>query len=420
MGAGLSLSDLDRMMDQMYGGQPSYTGKLVSQSTALAVSAVWSCIDALAGDIATLPLMTYRRIAKGRERATEHYLWGLLQDGANPELSAWRFKHLMQTWVLLWGNAYAEIEINGRGQVTALWPWRPDRVTVSRVSKGGPLQYTYKMTDGKLFTLPHERIFHLRGLSTDGVMGLSPIDVHRQRVGLALAIEEHGARFFGQGARPLGILQHPNKLDDAAYLRLKKDFTDQHQGLENAHRVAVLEEGITWKETGANMVDAQYIESAKLTEEGIARIYKVPPYRIGLETNATNASLEEQSLGYVLYSIGPWTVDWESEIHWSLLSTRELKDIFTRFNFMRLLRGNHEALAKFIATVRQWGIMTADEIRSDYLDLNDLPDGKGADVWQPVNMMPEGGDPKTAPQNMQVVPPKPKPNGKPNGAFHHQ
>ncbi len=392
VGAGLSLADLDRVMDQTYGGQASYTGKLVSQSTALAVGAVWSCIDVLAGDLATLPILTYQRTTVGRERAYQHYLWGLLQDAANPEMTSWRFKYLMQTWVLLWGNAYAEVEINGRGQVTALWPWRPDRVRVSRAgSSTGPLQYTYRTQDNKRFTVPADRMFHLRGLSLDGVMGLSPIEVHKQTIGLSMAVTEHGARYFSNSARPLGILEHPQKLDDPAYLRLKADWAEQHQGLDNAHRVAILEEGMTWRETGQNMVDAQYIETAQLTDEGIARIYKVPQHRIGLLERATNNNIEEQSLEYVLYTMAPWTTNWESEIHNSLLSSRELQTVFTRFNYNGLLRGNHDAMAKFIATMRQWGILNADEIREDFLDMNPQPNGVGKTYWTPVNMLPEDG-----------------------------
>jgi len=413
----MSLSDFDRLLDQQFGGQPSYTGKLVSETGALAVDTVWACVDALASDIATMPQMTYRRTEEGRERATEHYLWGLLQDQANPEMTAWRYTHLMQTWVGLNGNAYAEIEINGRGQVTALWPWRPDRVKITRQYKGGPLQYTYKMQDGKPFTLPGDRIFHLRGLSVDGVTGLSPIEVHRQRIGLDMAITEHGARYFGNSAEPRGMLTHPQKIDDAAFLRLKKDWAESHQGLDNAYRIAILEEGVTYKETASNMVDAEFIKTAGLTAQAICRIYGVPQHRVGLLDRATNNNIEELSLEYVLYSLNRWTTNWESETHASLLSAREFRTIFTRFNYLNLLRGNHEAMGKWIAILRQWGIMNADEIREGLLDMNAQPDGIGKAYWTPVNMMPEGGNPETAPRDMKIVP-TPAPKSKPNGLAH--
>src|SRR5262249_29267153 len=143
---------------------------------------------------------------------------------------------------------YAELEISGRGQVVAAWPWRPDRVKITRQGSAfGPLQYTYTMQDGKKFTVPHERMLHLRSMSTDGICGLSPIEVHKQTVGLSLAVTEHGARFFGNGARPLGVLSHPNSLSDVAYQRLKENWSENHQGLNNAHRVAILEEGTKWQ-----------------------------------------------------------------------------------------------------------------------------------------------------------------------------
>ena len=403
VGAGLSLSDFDKVLDSLYGGQPSYTGELISPSTALAISAVWSCITIVAGDLATLPLLTYRRNSVGRDRATDHYLWGLLQDEANPEQSAFRFKQLMQAWVMLWGNAYAEIEINGRGQVTALWPWRPDRVKISRAgSSSGPLVYTYKTQDNKAFSVPRERMLHIRSMGIDGVTGLSPIEQHRQTMGLSRAVTKHGAKFFSNGARPLGIIRHPQTLGDKAYERIKATWAEDHQGLDNAHRVAILEEGMEWKDTGANMVDAQYIETYKITAEDIFRIYNVPQHRGGLLDHATNNNISQMSLEYVLYTMMPLCANWQGEIHYALLSARELQTITTAFNFLHLLRGDFEAIGKFIAIVRQWGILSGDEVREMFLDLNPLPGGAGADVWRPVNMV-DANDPAPQPQPQQQV-----------------
>jgi HK97 family phage portal protein len=263
----MSISDLDSVMDSMYGGTPTYTGKLVSQQSALRVSAVWAAISVRADDFAKLPLLTYYRMEEGRKLARNHYLWGLLQYEANPRMSAFRFKHLMQTWLDLWGNAYAEIETNGRGQVTALWPWRPDRVRVFSSPDGQHVYYEYTMQDRTRVTLPADRILHVRGLGVDGFLGLSPIEQHKQTIGLSMAITEHGARFFSNGARPLGFLQYPGKLGDKAYESLKKDFEARHQGLDNAHRLAILEEGMTYKESGTSMVDAQYLDTMKFTIE---------------------------------------------------------------------------------------------------------------------------------------------------------
>lgn len=402
VGAGLSLSDFDRVLDMMYGGQPSYTGKLVSQQTALSVSAVWACVNARAKDIATLPLMTYYRTLQGRERAKNHYLWNLLQHEANPELTSWRFFHVMEVWDGLWGNAYAEIEMSGRGQVVALWPWRPDRVRINRAYPGGPLLYTYRDKNNRPFTVPRDRMLHIRGLGLDGITGLSPIEVHVQTMGLSMAVTEHTARYFSNGAMPLGALKTAQALSDKAYNRVKKDWAEQHEGLANAHRVAILEEGLDWVATGASMVDAKALEIYNLTAKDVCRIYGVPQHRVGLLEQATDNNIEELNLEYMLYELGPLAANWQSEVNCSLLSTRESDTVYTAFNFGNFLRGNHEAMAAFIAVMRQWGILNADEIREDYLDMNPQANGTGKAYWQPVNMSPEGGSNKA--QDMQIVP----------------
>lgn len=420
VGAGLSLSDFDRVLDSMYGGAPSYTGKLVSQQSALAVSAVWACVGVLADDIATLPLLTYRRLNNGREPATDHYLWSLLQEEANPELTAFRFKQIMQTWLCLWGNAYAEIEINGRGQVVALWPWRPDRVSVSRAGgQFGPLQYSYRMADGKnIGPVPRDRMLHIRGFGTDGVMGLSPIEVHRQTIGLSMAVLEHGARFFSNGARPLGVLEHPGKLSDKAGKSLAESWMQQHEGLSNAHRVAILEEGMKYTEVGMKMVDAQYIQTAGLTNEDICRIYKVAQHRIGASSKTeTNSNIEQHGLEHVQYTIGPLGANWEQEIGASLLSARERQDIFVRFNYRSLMRGDHVAMATFIAQLVDRGILSADEVREEFLDMNPQKGDVGSDYYKAVNMAPVGDNSGQSAQQVQKLVPPTKPNGKLNGVL---
>jgi HK97 family phage portal protein len=435
IGAGLSLSDFDRVLDQLYGGQPSYTGKLVSQSNSLGVDTVWACVSVLSGDLATLPFLTYRYLDNGlsKEPARDHYLWGLLTEEANPELTAWRWKLLMQTWLLLWGNSYSEIEISGRGQVTGLWPWRPDRTTVTRAGGPfGPLEYWYTMRDGKkMGPVPADRMLHLRGLSMDGVMGLSPIEAHRQTVGMSMAILEHGGRTFGNGAVPLGVLQHPGKLSPKAGQSLESSWLNRHQGLDNTARIAILEEGMEYKEVGMKMVDAQYIQSAGLTNEAIARIFNMPQHKIGILTHATFSNIEHMSLDYVLGTIAPWAANWHQEIERSLLSARERQTITVRPNYRQRLRGDHTAMAAFISQLVDRGILSADEVREEFLDMNPQSGGVGRDYYKALNMAPVAEDnfgksntavakitKKPKPGEDDDAPPaKPaKPNGKPNGS----
>lgn len=407
--AGMSLSDFDRVLDQLYGGQPSWSGASVSQQTSLGVSAIWACVNALANDIATLPLLTYERTKAGREPAESHYLWDLFLLQTNPEMSAYTFFHFMQFCLCLWGNACAEIEINGRGQITALHPWRWDRVKIGRAGADhtGPIEYRYKLPSGGYTpAVPRNRMFHIHGPSLDGVIGLSPIEIHRQTVGLALAISEHGARFFSNGARPLGIISVDHEMGESSYNRLKLDWNNKHQGLANAHRVAILEEGATWSESGENMVDAQYIESFNLTREEVCSIYNVPPHRIGILDKMNNSIAEELSLNYVLYSLAPLCANWQNQIHCDLLSARENKQIYCAFDFLNLLRGNMDATQKFISAMIDRGVINVDTARTRFLGLNALPHGLGSSYWKASNQMDIDGDAganKNSPANVPTV-----------------
>ena len=379
-----SLADLDRWMDAEIGGGYTYAGEFVTPRTAMQVSTVWACQQAISGDMAKLPLRTYRRDAKdNRFEARDHYLYPLLTETANPEMSAFRFKRQMQTWALGWGNAYAEIEISGRGQVVALWPWHPSRVTVSRKA-GGSLIYTYRMQDGTEISRPDDLIFHLRGLEIDGICGLNPIEAHRQRIGMSLATEKHGATFFGNGARPLGVLQHPGSVGDTGVQNIRKMWESTHGGAANAHRIAILEEGMTYKETSLSMVDAQYLETMKFGVEEIARIYGVPPHRIGHLERATNNNIEHQGREYVQSCIGQWGANWQAEIMMSLLSARERKDVFVEFDYSEYLTGDYMAQAEWIRSRWNTGSITADEIRKRFNE-NPLDAGMGAKPRVPAN-----------------------------------
>ena len=429
-GAGLSLSDFDRVLDAMYGGQPSFTGALVSQQNSLAVDAVWACVNGIAGDIANLPFLTYNYTDTSRKPARQHYLWRLLQQEANPELTSFRFKQIMQTWLCLWGNAYAEIEISGRGQVVALWPWRPDRTTVRRRDgQWGPLEYLYRMRDGKVVgPIPADRMLHLRGFSIDGVTGLSPIETHRQTIGLSLAQTEFAGRTYGNGAVPRGVLSHPGKLSPKAEQSLKDSWMGSHQGLANAGRLAILEEGMKYDPISLSPADLAYIEMAGLSDESIARIFNFPQHRIGLLKRATNNNVEQLALEYIQFSLGPLSTNWHQQIEQSLLSAREQQTIMVRPNFRSLLRGDHASMATFIAQLVDRGILNADEVRDEYLDMNPQPDGIGADWWKAMNMSPVSEDnfgkgavpvQKVTPKGKQPPPDDGgKPNGKVNGLAH--
>ena len=416
-GAGLSLSDLDRVLDSMYSGFPVWSGATVSQQAALTISTFWSCVAYISDDIATLPTLPYRRTfgkdgePNGKKIAYDHYLYPLLMQQVNPELSSWRFFQLMQCWLMIWGNAVAEIVENGRGQVMQLWPWRWDRVKVTRVGEqeSGPLQYQYHLRNGQWTQpVPAYRMLHLRGMGIDGVTGMDPVDLQKQTLGLNLGITEHGARYYKQGAKMGGIVQGPagTKLNDKSFERLQKTLHDQHEGSIQAWRTLILEDGFTWKEAADNMINAAFIPSLTMTAQDIARFYKMPLTKLGLSPTAPASAAEELSLEYVLFTLSPWTANWQNQIHCDLLSSRENATIYTAFNYKNLLIGNHKDMATFISSLQDRGDLSADEVREMFLDLNAQPDGIGADYWKAVNMSPVGDEGKTSltsPANVQQV-----------------
>lgn len=374
------------MMDFNYGGAPTYTGKLVSQQNALQVSAVWSCILIRANDIARLPLVPFQRLNPGLEPATDHYLWPLCQHEANPRQTVFRFRHLMQTWLDLWGNAFAEIEMNGRGQVTALWPWRPDRVKIFRQADGS-LSYRYKFDDQSTVELPADQILHLRGLGVDGVTGLSPIEMHKQTVGLSMAITEHGSRFFGSGATLSGYLEHPGSLSEKAKKSLQEWWATEHVGLSNSHRTAILEEGMKYHQSGATMVDAQYLETMKFTIEDIARIYGVPLHKLASLSDQTNNNIEQQAKDYVDSCLGPLTSNWQQEMEFSLLSPRDRDNYSLLFQLDHLMRGDMAAQGTFYGTMIDKGVMTQNDVR-EKLQLNPLKSPLADQPWKQIATAP--------------------------------
>lgn len=366
-------------------------GVSVNESNALQVAAVYACVRVLAETLASLPLPLYRRGAGGQKtRAPDHYLYSLLHDAPNPELTSFEFRETMQGHLGLWGNAYSEIEIDGAGRARALWPLRPDKMSVSR--QNGALTYEYRLpkpdASGRTVAiLPAERVLHIRGLGFDGIRGYSPIELTQQAIGLAMATEEFGARFFGNGARPGVVLAHPGHLSDEAYDRLKESWEQRHQGLSSAHRVAILEEGITLTEVGIPPEAAQFLATRKFQVAEIARIFRVPPHMIQDLERATFSNIEHQSIDFVVHTIRPWLVRWEQAINMRLLLAAERRQYFAEFLVDGLLRGDTASRYSAYAVGRQNGWLSANDIRQ-MENMNGIP---GGDLyWMPLNVQAAG------------------------------
>jgi HK97 family phage portal protein len=367
----------------------TYAGRAVTPNSALQHSAVWACVDLRGKAVAQMPLLAYRRRPDGgKDRAADHYSYRLLRWRANPFLTAFRWKRLMQNWLDLYGNAYAELEVNGRGQTLAIWPWRPDRVRVEVDVETQAPRYYYRLKSGVEIQRPWWLMIHLRGLSTDGIMGVSPVAAHRQRIGLGLAMVDHSAMFFRNGARPLGVLKHPGKVANVE--RLRESWQAAHGGLENAHRVAILEEAMDYKEIGLSMVDSQFLEQMQYGVSDIARIFGVQPHKIGDLTRSTNNNIEHQGLEWLQDSLGPELVNWEQELTNSLFSDDEARQIEIEFLVNSILRADSKARGELYAKGRQWGWLSANDVRR----LENMNPIEGGDEYlSPMNMLPAGTRP---------------------------
>lgn len=352
------------------------SGKVVNERTAIQTTAVYACVRVLSEAIAALPLQTYRYTSNGKEKAVDHNLYHLLHNEPNPEMTSFVFRETLMGHLLLWGNAYAQIIRDGRGKVIALYPLMPDKMNVDRNDKGD-LIYIYQK-DGMSYVLKSEEVLHIPGLGFDGLVGYSPIAMAKNAIGMAIATEEYGAKFFSNGANPGGVLEHPGVVKDPA--RIRESWNSVYQGTGNAHKVAVLEEGMKFQSIGIPPEQAQFLETRKFQINEIARIYRVPPHMIGDLEKSSFSNIEQQSLEFVMYTLDPWVVRWEQSIVRSLISPKEKKEYFVKFNVNGLLRGDYQSRMSGYAVGRQNGWLSADDIR-ELEDMNKLPIGSGGDKY---------------------------------------
>ncbi|GHU34937.1 portal protein [Clostridia bacterium] len=351
------------------------SGKNVNERTAMQVSAVYACVRILAEAIAGLPLHVYQYTADGgKERVPEHPLFTILHDAPNPEMTSFVFRETLMSHLLLWGNAYAQIIRNGRGQVTALYPLLPNRMSVDRID--GEIVYTYQSDSGAA-KLSRENVLHIPGLGFDGIVGYSPIAMAKNSVGLAMAVEEFGATFFANGASPGGVLEHPAVVKDIE--RLKESWNAQYQGSDKAHKICVLEEGMQFKTIGIPPEAAQFLETRRFQIEEIARLYRIPLHLVGDLTHATFSNIEHQSLSFVKFTLDPWVVRLEQSMQQSLISPSERSKVFIKFNLEGLLRGAYKERMDAYAVGIQNGIYSINEVRS-IEDLSLLSDEEGGNI----------------------------------------
>lgn len=371
----------------VFGLEPSLSGARINERTSLGFAPVWSAVRLLSESIAFLPWRTMRRGADGsRDQARDHPVWPILHDAANPELTAYELMELLTSHVLTWGNGYAEIERDGAGRPRALWAIRPDHVTVVRRDRQ---KFLWVQVPGKqAVRLAPGSYLHLRGLGHDGLIGFSPIRMHRETLGLGIAARDYGAMWFGKGGRVPMVIRHPAVLKPATIQKIRRQWEEVHGSLSQAHRVAILDEGMEAQKVGVPAQDSEYINAAKLSVTDVARIFRVPPHMLADLERSTFSNIEHQQIEYVIYSLSAaWLRRFEQSANRVLFTPAEQGVFFTKFAVDALLRGDSKTRAEALAVRRQNGIINADEWR-ELDDMNPQPDGQGQVYLVPLNMVP--------------------------------
>lgn len=362
------------------------SGKPVNERTAMQTTAVYACVRILAEAVASLPLHVYEyQDDGGKKLVHDHPLYYLLHDEPNLEMTSFVFRETLMSHLLIWGNAYAQIIRDGAGRVLGLYPLLPDKMDVQRDDKGN-IYYVYSRNsdENPMFKeygnikLKAEDVLHIPGLGFDGLIGYSPIAMAKNAVGMTLACEEYGASFFANGANPGGVLEHPGVLKDPS--KVRESWNSVYRGVSNAHKIAVLEEGMKYQQIGIPPEEAQFLETRKFQINEIARLYRIPPHMVGDLDKSSFSNIEQQSLEFVKYTLDPWVIRWEQSLQRSLLLPGEKGKYFIKLNVDGLLRGDYQSRMNGYAVGRQNGWFSANDIR-EMENMNPIPDEEGGNLY---------------------------------------
>ena len=362
------------------------SGRPVNERTAMQTTAVYACVRILAEAVASLPLHVYEyQDDGGKKLVHDHPLYYLLHDEPNPEMTSFVFRETLMSHLLIWGNAYAQIIRDGAGRVLGLYPLLPDKMEVQRDDKGN-IYYVYSRNSDENPTfkeygnikLKAEDVLHIPGLGFDGLIGYSPIAMAKNAVGMTLACEEYGASFFANGANPGGVLEHPGVLKDPS--KVRESWNSVYRGVSNAHKIAVLEEGMKYQQIGIPPEEAQFLETRKFQINEIARLYRIPPHMVGDLDKSSFSNIEQQSLEFVKYTLDPWVIRWEQSLQRSLLLPGEKGKYFIKLNVDGLLRGDYQSRMNGYAVGRQNGWFSANDIR-EMENMNPIPDEEGGNLY---------------------------------------
>lgn len=369
------------------GGGPSMAGVSVTEHNITSVSAVWAAVGLIADDVASLPLMLYKRLPTGgKDKFESHPLYRLLHDEPNPEMTSMVLRRTLQAHALIWQNAYAEIERDKVGRPIALWPLVPESVRVARNSSRA-LVYVVNNPGGGEVTIQASDMIHLVGRSHDGTVGSSLVEKAKESIGLALAAEQFGATFFGNGATFGGVISFkgpkPTEMSDENY---RQQLEARHQGVKRAHKLLALYNDASYTETGVEPNSAQFLETRTFQIREVARWFKIPPHKLADLADATFSNVEQMNTEYYTSAIRPWLVLWEQELTRKLVSRLERSQQFIEHSIEGFLRGDTAARSAFYTSLFNIGAITINEVRG-YENLDPLPGGDQAFV-QVNNLMP--------------------------------
>ncbi len=360
------------------------SGENVNERSALQIATVYACVRLLAESVASLPLHLYKYTDSGKERARKHPLYKILSRQPNPEMTSFTFREVMMTHLLLWGNAYAQIVRDGRNNVLGLYPLLPENMEMDR-DKNGNLFYVYHAYSNEIpgktnqdILFKRSDILHILGLSFNGLIGFSPIAMEKNSLGSSIAVEKYGSSFFKNGAQPSGVLEHPTVLKNPQ--KLRDSWEAAYRGAGNAHRIAVLEEGIHYKPIQLPPEDSQFLSTREFSVDEICRIFRVPPHMVQSLRHATFSNIEHQSIDFVMHTLTPWLNRFEQAITKDVLLENEQDKYFPLFNVDGLLRGDYQSRMRGYAIAFANGFMSPNDIRR-LENLDPIPDEEGGNVY---------------------------------------
>ena len=398
----------------------SDSGERVDEKSAMQIATVYACVRLLAETVAGLPLHLYRYTdgdEKGKEKAKDHPLYRILYRQPNPEMTSFSFREVMMVQLLLWGNCYAQIIRDGRNGIMSLYPLLPENMEIDRDEKGQIFYIYHAYTDeapgenNKDIYFRKDEIFHVPGMGFNGLVGFSPIAMMKNALGTTLAVEKYGSSFFKNGAQPSGVLEHPGVLKDPA--KIRENWSAVYGGANNAHKVAVLEEGMQYKPISLPPEDSQFLSTRQFGVNEICRIFRVPPHMVQDLEHATFSNIEHQSIDFVVHTLTPWLVRFEQAVIKDLLLPDEQDEYFPKFNVDGLLRGDYQSRMQGYATGISNGFMSPNDVRR-LEQLDPIPEEQGGDGYylnggyvkledagkqQAVQEAPEEKEPEEKPEN---------------------